>query len=71
MPTPDLATFLEQATLGALRGGLRGEATPASSRRDLGAFWQAKKQRDGDVVRVKFTDLDGRVRLTTLKLDLR
>ena len=69
MPTPDLATFLEQATLGELRG----EAAPstASSRRDLGAFWQAKKQRDGDVVRVKFTDLDGRVRLTTLKLDLR
>ena len=38
---------------------------------DLSTFLaEAQLRRDGDVVRVKFTDLEGRHRLTTLKLDL-
>ena len=38
---------------------------------DLGAFLeQVTKKRDGEVLRVKYVDLEGRTRMTTLRLDL-
>ena len=39
---------------------------------DLAAFLACtRKKRDGEVLRVKYVDLEGRCRMTTLKLDLK
>ena len=39
---------------------------------DLPAFLEAAlRKRDGEVLRIKYVDLEGRCRMTTLKLDLR
>ena len=67
-----------------MRGECRSARLPRSSRVELSVSWacgatplrrdgceRVKGKRNGEILRIKYVDLEGRRRMTTLKVDLK